>query len=74
MTTAGVVRVAIKFPGGAGLQKSFKVLPASYLFKTLVSINGTAMTKITKGKVLSKQYFGNPDDPDSVGISSNLYV
>ncbi|KAI2510740.1 hypothetical protein MHU86_3688 [Fragilaria crotonensis] len=73
MTTAGVVRVANKFLGGAGLQKELQGFASFVSFQNACfRTNGTAMTKITQEKVLSERFFGNPDDSDSVGISQQL--
>jgi hypothetical protein len=73
MTTAAVVRVSNKFPGGTVLQKELQGFASFVSFQNACFRNGTAMTKITQEKVVAEQYFGNPDDPpDSVGLSQQL--
>jgi hypothetical protein len=75
MTTpaAGVVRVANKFPGGTVLQKELQGFASFVAFQNSCFCNGsTAMAKVTQERVLAEQYFGNPDDPDSVGIVQQL--
>lgn len=69
---AGVVRVSNKFPGGTVLQKELQGFASFVSFQNACFRNGTAMTKITQERVLAEQYFGNPDDPDSVGIVQQL--
>ena len=71
-TTAGVVRVVNKFPGGTVLQKELQGFASFVCFQNACFRNGTAMTKVTQERVLAEQYFGNPDDPDSVGIVQQL--
>jgi hypothetical protein len=72
MTTDGVVRVVNKFPGGAGLHKELQGFASFVSFQNACSHNGMAMAMITQEKVLSEQYFGNPNNPDSIGISQQL--
>jgi hypothetical protein len=72
MTTDGVVSIANKFPGGAGLNKERQGFASFVSFQNACFRNGTAMTMIAQDKVLSEQYFVNPHDPDSIGISQQL--
>ena len=71
-TATGVVRVANKFPGGTVLQKELQGFASFVAFQNSCFHNRTAMTKVTQERVLAEQYFGNPDDPDSVGIVQQL--
>jgi hypothetical protein len=72
MKPAAVTKVSTKFPGGAALQKELQGFASVVSFQNACFRNGTAMTKITQEKVVSENYFGNPIDPDSVGLSKQL--
>jgi hypothetical protein len=65
-------RVCTKFPGGAELQKELQGFAGVVSFQNGCFRNGTAMLKTTQERTVSEHYFGNPIDPDSVGICKQL--
>ena len=61
-----------KFPGGAALQKELQGFAGVLSFQEECLRKGTGMTKISQERKTSEGYFGNPLDPDSVGLCNQL--
>ena len=61
-----------KFPGGSELHKELQGFAGFVAYQNTCLRNGTAMARPTQEKRVGELYFGNPDDPDSVGLSHQL--
>ena len=61
----------IKFVGGASLQKELQGF-AGFIAYQECCRKGTSSTLGTMESRIGKYYFGNPDDPDSIGLGEQL--
>ena len=61
-----------RFVGGAALHKDLHGFVSFLAFHTTCFRNGTAMSQLSQQEAVAKDYFGNPDDEDSVGLCAQL--
>jgi hypothetical protein len=61
-----------RFAGGAALQKELQSFVSFLAFQKTCFRNGTAMSQLVQQEAVAKEYFGNPDDADSVGLCAQL--
>ena len=61
-----------RFVVGATLNKELQGFVSFIAYQKTIMHNGTAMNQMAQQGALSKEYFGNPDDDDSVGLCQQL--
>jgi hypothetical protein len=66
------MKSAEKFPGGTALHKELQGFASFIAYQNTCYRTGTAMTGASQGRLIAGQYFGNPNDPDSIGLCEQL--
>jgi hypothetical protein len=61
-----------RFVGGATLHKELQGFVSFIAYQKTCLRNGTAMSQLMQQEALGNEYFGNPDDDDSVGLCEQL--
>ena len=61
-----------RFVGGAALHKELQGFVSFLAYQTTCIRNGTAMSQLAQQEAVAKEYFGNPDDEDSIGLCAQL--
>jgi len=61
-----------RFVGGATLHKELQGFVSFVAYQKTCLRNGTAMSQLAQQEALANEYFGNPDDDDSVGLCEQL--